>query len=302
MKRMENLATRVLALAAAGALTACGSSGPSSFDGEAAISLTGSEEPAETVADQAARIAAIVARADAIVASTIYGEVDGQEIHFVADCRGTQCTHTDPSTGSHHSEITLVDLLDLDPATGTRRAVMTRNGITLAEVRGGTGRPGFRTYGAWTEHGSFSVQTGIRSPSGDGPIFTARGALAGGHLAGSLPSASATWLGVMVGTPARGSSRDSILQGDARLIYDLEGQTLDAEFTGIFDLDRNSAHTVGTVSFDNVPVAANGTFGDDAFEGSIEGGFGGPGHEEAGGVFERQGIVGAFGVKRQASD
>ena len=88
----------------------------------------------------------------------------------------------------------------------------------------------------------------------------------------------------MVGTPQQGSRRGHVLQGDATLTYDLESRTLDAGFTGIVDLDREAAHTVGTVG--NL----------------LRGGFGGPGHEEAAGAFEQQGIVGAFCAKRQTAN
>ncbi|MDE0345523.1 MAG: hypothetical protein OXI66_07025 [Boseongicola sp.] len=297
---MNRVATGVLAFAATGALTACSGSGPESFDGIAAISLTGSVGPAETVADQAARSAEIVSRANAIVATALHVEEDGEEIRIDPDCDGTQCRFMIPSTGTALGTFTLADLLDLQTGEGTHRAVLTRHGITLVESRDGIGRPGFRAYGAWTEHGAFSVQTGVRSASDDPPPVALRGALAGGEIVGSQPPASATWLGVMVGTPARGESRDNILQGDATLTYDLESRTLGAEFTSIVDLDLEAPHTVTEVSFAHVPVAGDGTYrrgGDGDF---IWGGFDGPGHEETSGVFEREGIVGAFGAKRQA--
>ncbi|MYI67398.1 MAG: hypothetical protein F4103_01070 [Boseongicola sp. SB0673_bin_14] len=106
----------------------------------------------------------------------------------------------------------------------------------------------------------------------------------------------------MVGTPTRGTRRDNVLQGDATLAYDAGSRTLDADFTGIVDLDRNAAHTVRAVSFENVPVDADGTFWAGGVGNFIGGGFGGPGHEETTGVFEQRGIVGAFGAKWQASN
>ena len=297
---MNHLATGILVLAAAGALTACGGGG-ASFDGDAAISLTGSVAPRETVADQVKRSARTAARANALVASTLYGEVEGEEFHVVADCGGTQCSSTAQLGGYTipFGELDLEDLLNLEAAAGTRRAVLTKDGITLVESRGTADDP-YREYGAWMDHGAFAVRTGIQSP--DAPVVTARGALVGGEIAGSRPLASATWQGVMVGTPARGDDRDDVLQGDATLTYDLQSQMLDAEFTDIVNLDRSAAHTVGTVSFDNVPVEDDGTFGDGSVNDQIRGAFGGSGHEEVGGVFEKLGIVGAFGATRQPSN
>ncbi len=297
---MNHLATGILALAAVGALTACGGGGES-FDGDAAISLTGSAAPAETVAEQAKRSAATAERANALVASTLYGEVEGEEFFVVPDCDGTLCILTTDSTGVAIplGFLPLDALLNLETAPGARRAVLTRNGITLVENRGETETP-FREYGAWMEHGAFSVVTGIQSL--DAPVTALRGAFVGGEISGSRPLASATWRGVMVGTPARGDDRDDILQGDATLAYDHESRTLDADFTGIVNLDRNVAHTVESVRFDDVPVVGDGTFGRGNVDDQIRGAFGGSGHEEVGGVFERHGIVGAFGAKRQTSN
>ena len=297
---MNRLATGFLALAAAGTLAACGGGG-ASFDGDAAISLTGSVEPKETVADQAERSVETAERANALVASTLYGEVEGEEFHVVADCSGTRCSLTAHLAGVSlpFGEMVLEDLLYLGAAPGARRAVLTKDGITLVERRGMAGNP-YREYGAWMEHGAFSVRTGMRSS--DAPVTALRGALVGGEVAGARPLASATWQGVMVGTPARGDSRDDILQGDATLTYDPESRTLDAEFADIVNLDRNAAHTIESVRFDDVPVDGDGTFGNGNVGDQIRGAFGGSGHEEVGGVFERHGIVGAFGATRQPSN
>ena len=192
---MNQAATGVLAFAAMGALSACSGSGPDSFDGNAAISLTDSIGPAETVAGQAERSAEIVSRANAIVATALYIEEDGEEFRIDPDCGGTECRFMIPSTGIPLAIFDLASLQDLTAGPFTQRAVLTRHGITLVESRDGTGRPGFRAYGAWTEHGAFSVQTGVRSASDDPPPVALRGALAGGEIVGSRPPASATWLG-----------------------------------------------------------------------------------------------------------
>ena len=51
--------------------------------------------------------------------------------------------------------------------------------------------------------------------------------------------------------------------------------------------------------FENVAVGADGTFARGQSGGRIQGGFYGPGHAEAAGVFEQSGIAGTFGAKRQ---
>ena len=126
-----------------------------------------------------------------------------------------------------------------------------------------------------------------------------------GHAVGDLtlarPSASATWRGLMVGTPTGSTLRENVLQGDAALTWTLDGAggALDAAFTNIKDLRRNAAHSTAAVRFDDVPVALDGTWEIGLTGNRIQGGFYGPGHAEAAGVFEQRGIVGAFGAKRQ---
>jgi len=108
-----------------------------------------------------------------------------------------------------------------------------------------------------------------------------------------------------VGTPVAGDARGERLVGDAVLTYDFpsqgdgSGPSLDAAFGGIRNIDRGTAHTVETVIFSDLAVAADGTFARGQSGARIQGGFHGPGHAEAAGIFEQSDIVGAFGAKRQ---
>ena len=270
------------------------------LDPAAATALTDSSPPGETVTDQAARSAAISDRIDSLVASTYYAEIEGEDFILATNCRGTRCTLTEPQSGFSDT-ITLEDLRTADPGTGRSRAVLTKNGVTLVETRGSAGGLTGRSYGGWLDHGAFDLETGfgtVETPGG-GVTLAVRVAAAGGDLTGSRPAASAKWRGVMVGTPARGDRRDNILQGDAELNYRFGSRTLDAEFTGIADLDRNVAHTVPEVRFVNVPVAEDGTYGAGGVGNRIQGGFAGPDHAESAGIFEQRNIVGAFGAKRE---
>ena len=74
---------------------------------------------------------------------------------------------------------------------------------------------------------------------------------------------------------------------------------LDVAFGGIKNIDRRTAHAVETVLFENVAVGTDGTFARGQSGGRIQGGFYGPAHAEAAGVFEQSGIVGAFGATRR---
>ena len=177
----------------------------------------------------------------------------------------------------------------------TPTVALSKNGITLI---GGKSND-FKAYGSWMRHSGFQVST--NSVVLEGHTITLRNGLAGGELTGHHPDTSATWRGVMVGTPATGANRGDNLQGDALLIYGFNAQDyaeIDAWFTNIKNIDRNRSHSVTSVRFEDVPVYTDGTFEAGTTGNKIQGGFYGPGHAEAAGAFEQSNIVGAFGAKR----
>ena len=65
------------------------------------------------------------------------------------------------------------------------------------------------------------------------------------------------------------------------------------------DSNSRPALSVEAVIFSDLEVGADGTFSRGQSGARIQGGFYGPDHAEAGGIFEQSDIVGAFGVKRQ---
>ena len=123
----------------------------------------------------------------------------------------------------------------------------------------------------------------------------------GGDLIGVRLDIMATWRGLMVGTPRDGALRGNVLQGDAALICTLNGidGSLNAAFTDLRNLDSGAPHSTLALRFDNVPVAADGTYESGLTGNRIQGGFYGPDHAEAAGIVEQSCIVGAFGAKRQ---
>jgi len=205
-----------------------------------------------------------------------------------ASCPATTCTWTEPTTGDSLQ----VDLSDFD-ATVSGELVGSKHGITLTrEIDADS-----RSLGAWMDHGAFGVITFRDVYSG--VQVNARYGTAGGDLSGSRPLGSATWQGLMVGTPATGAGRGDLLQGDATLTYSLDTRMLGAAFTNIQNIDRLRAHSVSTVRFTGVPVDILGEFEAGSAGNKIQGGFYGSDHAEALGVFEQLNIVGAFGAKRQ---
>lgn len=266
------------------------------LDAARLIAVTGSTAPAETAAAQGARASGILGRADLIVGSTVFVRTGSPLIpDFNAEptsCSGSSCSVSLSDFGSYE-----IDLGDITVSTADVDAVLTRNGITtLYHGDGGEGEYDTRLYGAWMRHGAFVVGTLKGEPSGIS--VTGSAGLSGGDRTGTGPSGDATWRGIMVGAPQGG---EDILQGDAELVYTMGdgGGTLDASFTGIVNLDRGTGHSVAEVSFEDVPVDRSGAYADGDRGNRIEGAFLGPDHAETAGVFERSGIVGAFGGVRE---
>ena len=258
--------------------------------------LTGLSAPAETPAAQTARAPAIISRSDSLIISTTHGETDHFDLptfRLRARCSGTRCVMSEPTTGITQT----IRLTDLEFGSAETVAVGTRHGITLVSGTREHADGYLIALGAWMEHGSFTVQ--IERLRERDVIVDGRYGLAGGDLTGTRPTGDATWRGLMVGTPATGSNRGDRLVGDATLDYDLNTNSLDVAFRRITNVERGAAHSTRTVMFQNVRTGSRGTFEAGLTGNRIQGGFYGPGHVEAAGIFEQSNIVGAFGARRQ---
>ena len=112
---------------------------------------------------------------------------------------------------------------------------------------------------------------------------------------------NATWRGVMVGGRI-GDTADfgDPVRGDATLTFDFADADLDVAFTNIRSIrDVEVPPTYPNMTWQNLPVR-NGRFGGGFDDPTIEGRFYGPNHEEVGGIFQRNRIVGAFGAQRES--
>ena len=200
---------------------------------------------------------------------------------------------SEPRTGSSYT----IRLSDFEIVHGPTDAIGTRHGITLMSLNTQQMGSELSSFGAWMDHSAFAVQT--ERTTLEGTRIDARYGMAGGDLTGSPVGGSATWLGIMVGTPTTGSDRGDRLQGIAALNYDMSaGGGLDIAFSNIKNIDRGTAHTAPTVLFADVPMDSRGMFEAGLAGNRVRGGFYGPGHAEAAGIFEQSNIVGAFGAKR----
>ena len=296
-----------LALAAVLSLAACGGGGDSVSEGALTLGeireLTGLSAPTETPEAQQERSLDIFPHADSLVLSTMHGETDNDvfpAFRHLTECSGARCTATDPLSGAVHT----IELFNTPLRHGAATAIGSKHGITLLSESSTHTGADLASLGAWMEHGSFAIQN-ERQAGEEGTVDVWYG-IALGDLAGFPPGpipGTATWAGIMVGTPVSGDARGERLVGDAVLTYQYptqgSGHILDAAFGGIRNIDRGTAHSVETVLFENVAVAEDGTFARGQSGARIQGGFHGPGHAEAAGIFEESGIVGAFGAKRQ---
>ena len=291
----------VLAAAAVLSLAACGGGSDSELGLALSLDdirdLTGLSAPSETGATQQGRQQEIFSRADSLILSTMHMEVvlpdSTRTFRRLSECSGPQCELLDPVTGETDTSSLGTSKIVL----GDAETIGTKHGVTLIwESAHHMGVDG-TSLGAWMEHGSFALNTQrtIREDAESTALY----ALALGSLTDRPLTGNATWLGIMVGTPTVGDDQGDRLVGTAALNYDMAAGALDAGFSGITNIDRGTAHTVEAVIFSNLAVGPDGSFATGQSGTRIQGGFYGPGHAEAAGIFEQSSMVGAFGATRQ---
>ena len=209
----------------------------------------------------------------------------GQVARVAGSCRGTTCTVLGVSVSVGRTAA--IDSLNRASYTleGVYRSVnMARFVSPLHDGVEGVG------YGGWLNHHVFQIEKVI-----DKDGIEAVGAAMFGDASGSTSNLGrATYNGVMVGMNSSGLTWTQY-RGDVQMQYG--GSLIDVTISNIHNRSTNSLdrRTLGWV---NVPVSGN-TFGDTVSQSNyLRGKFYGPNAEEAGAVFEQQGITGAFGTKR----
>ena len=218
----------------------------------------GLSAPVESAAEQALRATGIVERSDSLIMSTHFVESDNPDIppaRIWTDCSGDSCTLTDSLSGASHT----VSLTDLEIMADASEALGTRHGVTLTWDESRHDGADATALGAWMDHGAVLLQTSIaRTEEADLDI---RSAIVVGNATDMPLTGSATWLGLMAGTPVAGEARGNRLIGTAALNYDMDaGGGLDVAFSAITDVDRNRPHTTATILFPDVPLVPGGTF------------------------------------------
>lgn len=175
--------------------------------------------------------------------------------------------------------------------------VTSRGNVSLANGRRSGRTFGATAYGGWMSHSFFNVHVSTITTR---DITISRSwfpdAYSVGDASGSNPSpiaGGATWTGAMAGIDISDSPLlGNRVSGDATIgIADLTSPQVDVMFTGIRDEDAGT--TRADMVWNDLAVR-NGVFSGVRLRGQ----FYGPNHEEVGGVFKRNDIIGAFGASR----
>ena len=174
--------------------------------------------------------------------------------------------------------------------------VMTDRGVPLVQMRA-AGRDdagvrfAYQGYGGWLDHSVFVIQD--QSTMTGGQMVSSLSVYSFGKATRRNPSANARWNGVMIG-----SAGGDIVQGDVTMQWDKgTPNAVGGLFNNIENLTEGEDHSTTLITWQNIPLR------DGAFElvetnRSISGNFYGDGLEEIGGIFNADGIFGAFGAKR----
>ena len=197
-------------------------------------------------------------------------------------------------------DLSLIDDTNLIGFNSDTQAVMLDRGVTLIQSQA-AGRQSdgtqltFQTYGGWVTNSVFGVQ--FLDVTENGTTTSRFASFSFGKASGSRPAGNdspAIWNGSMVGVNAS----KEIIQGRAQIAID---QVRDANIISYVEFDNivnfNDGSTVADMSWNSITIENNGTFSSTT-GGNIDGVFYGTGGTEAGGTFDRDGYIGAFGVKK----
>ena len=172
-------------------------------------------------------------------------------------------------------------------------------GVTYQEIYGtgdvslaigfqDTGSASYLEYGGWLDHSMFYLSVSDLDSGFHADAYSL------GVATGTNPvSGSATWTGSVIGVDIDVFGRGGALTGDAEINVDFADADVDVAFTIMrYHLEGNI--TRPDMTWNDLPLDA-GEFGSD----NIQGVFYGPNHEEVGGVFRRDSLLGTFGGSRE---
>ena len=216
-------------------------------------------------------------------------------------CSGTGCESEPAYSEPYYS----AEELSAIAPDATIRIGEMQYGIANGEVRG---RSSYRApeededwsvdytvYGGWLSENFFGIEQKRwrgRAQYGSVEGLETLIAFSTGTESGSNPvTGSAEWNGLVVALDQTAPTR--AVNGQASLTFDFADNTLDVGLSNI-----SGPRTYNDISWKNLTVR-DGRFSDGADSNSLSGSFYGSNHEEVGGVFERNQLIGAFGASRQ---
>lgn len=247
---------------------------------------------------------------DTVVVGTVLEWLPGGPMQrYQYSCSGTLCAEEGAQGEPEEWDVDLSE----DPPAVRKGTETVRNGISMALLSGEDEEdPEFSDPDAWSGWGEYQVFFGgvvelvgggeapedIEAPEDkdeEAATFVVRVLIpfSFGTSTGQNPAAgTATWSGAMLGTRYTAMVTGADVVGDARLEVDFAASNLDVTFSNI--RERGTDRGLRPMEWTDLPMA------DGLFVGTgIEGRFYGPEGQEAGGVFDRRNILGAFGMKRE---
>lgn len=273
---------------------------------EARQAVSGSQAPTRTASQALQEIRALESAADTLLASDLL-RIEGPSpipARLPLNCSGATCTAT------YNGVTSSVSLPDPDKDGAYIQVVMTHNGIPIGQTfnRTDVGTPDqsdIRAYGGWLEYSAFAIEVdydpGITFEPG--LIDVVGGSYSYGSSSGTNPVSStdrtATWKGAMVGLGYGNFHPGQPFHGVAMVTVDFTDMDLDVTFSDIVNLHSPSDTPLNGPQWmwESLPLN-NGAFSQGSGANRIEGRFYGPNHEEVGGIFDRNEMVGAFGARR----
>ena len=179
---------------------------------------------------------------------------------------------------------------------------MTDRNVTLGQVRAAGRLDGvrfeFQSYGGWLTNSAFAVQSEIADGSGSSDIsyLTAYSFGAASGTNPTLEPGQAFWNGVVVG---KSVETGHLFQGDASVVITalsrgVQNSIANITFNALTNF--NTGESLNPLTWSNLALD-RGSFTSNS--GDIQGTFYGTDHEEVGGIFNRDNILGSFGATRQ---
>ncbi len=232
----------------------------------------------------------------------LYGrDEQGEAVNFTIDttCSLDGCVTSNAQLG-FSDRFVIGDFVDADdsiPDNFQFAGIGSRNGVELYRssqtIPLDDGEADVEGYGAWMSHNLFGAFVGETTIRGIYFFETGYG-MSVGNKSGSLPATSATYEGVMLGVDSSGANRGEHLEGNALLEFraSVGDARMDVSFTNI--RGRSTDGSYEDIEWGDQRVENDGTFD----WGTINGSFYGPDHEEVGGTFSTDDLMGAYGARR----